>query len=112
MLSKMKNAVKTMTKARRTMMTDHHHLIGTEVKITKEYRNWLKAHVEALFDGDKSDPDYAHSNSIITGKIKSGKVINSRYDREDGITLTVLLENGTERLLGLGDVVEKKERNK
>lgn len=109
MFKQMRSAVKSMDKAKKILMGDHNKLVGSEIIISKEYREWLKHHLDSIYepnDNSTKDPSYLEAIGIIKGTIKKGKVVNSKYDREDGITLTILLENGNERLLGLKDVKE------
>lgn len=104
MLKNINKLNKKINGSKKELIENHKKVIGTPIKISMKYRQWLKLHLDELFDGDKNDPDYEISKKIIQGKLNHGKIIDSKYDREDGITLTVELDNGVKRLLSLDHV--------
>lgn len=63
---------------------DYSDLIGTKVKITQKYRDWLRE--ECAFN-EEPEVEYELKRPI-------GEIIETRYDREDGITIKVKYPNG------------------
>lgn len=114
-LDKLKSALAAEQLAKTVLMSDHSQMIGQKVRITKKYAQWLENNLDDIHTSPGAmDPEETKAYIFSKANIKkrfTGKVISSKFDREDGITLKVEFKekiNGNKitytTLLGVDDL--------